>query len=672
VNELRAIGGWLERETRALRGYLGEPQLWGALLIGLLLWSLAYQATPPQVLYIGGNPQTHQRDFDTPYLDGFADSEPGDTAPTPWWQQRVPPYRWASGEATVRLPGLGGDQWAISVLASSGRPDGSAVTSRWRAGQNAPTALVIDALPRRYALMGQTNAGDLLLTLATPRFVAPNDPRDLGLVLYRIEATAVRGAGLQTPAPYQLALLTGILLIGYALARRLGLARGATLLLCVCVAGVFAGLLVAQRIVLAQYTPALIVLMGACYLLAVLVAPLVAAGARAAGFATTVGERGAVLATLVGAFGIRMAGMLHPYAIFSDLGFHVNNLDRFIRGEVFLYAGLPCELGGGQAPYPPGQYLVLAPLRPLLSADRQQRDWLVQGSNALFESTAAVLIWLLLRWAGLGRRAALLGAALYMLAPPLLRSFSVGEFANLFAQSLLLPLLLFLVLGTPQARRGPMTAIGVAVLAAILFSHTGLTISVLATLAAWLPLWWFSQQPRLRSWHLLAGGALALLLALALFYSNYTHLLIDRQVALAAATTNAQAQRCPPGLPLGDKLRATAQSAFGVDGMIPPLLLISGGLGALWLWRRGTARLDLALLACWAGTLLSLGTLLTSDEAVRWQPFLFPVLCLGSGPLFAAWLRRGRAGGLVVLALLGYLAWFGLDFWVRRIADYLH
>jgi len=622
------------------------------------------------VLSIGGNPQTHQRDFDTPYLDGFADSEPSDQATKLWWQQPVPPYRWASGEATVRLPGLGGDHWAISVLASSGRPDGSAVTSHWRADQNAPIPLVIDALPRRYAIIGQTSAGDLLLTLATPRFAAPNDPRDLGLVIYRIEATAVRATSLQTPAPYQLALLAGILMIGYALARRLGLPRGGTLLLCVGVAGICAGLLVAQRMALAQYTPALTVLLGACYLLTILVAPLVATGARAAGVATTIGERGAVLAMLIGAFGVRMAGMLHPYALFSDLGFHVNNLDRFIRGEVFLYAGLPCELGGGRAPYPPGEYLALAPLRSLLSDDRQQRAWLVQGSNALFESAAVVLIWLLLRWAGLGRRAALLGAALYVIAPPLLRSFSAGEFANLFAQSLLLPLLLFLVLGAPQARRGPMTAIGVVLLAAILFSHTGFTISVLATLAAWLPLSWFSQQPRLRSWHLLAGGALALLLALALFYSSYTQLLIERRVALAATT--ATAQHCPPGFPLSDKLKATAQSAFGVDGMIPPLLLISGALGALWLWRRGTARLDLALLACWAGTLLSLGTLLTSDEAVRWQPFLFPALCLGSGPLLAAWLRRGRAGGLAVLALLGYLAWFGLDFWVRRITDYLH
>src|SRR5690606_35530262 len=140
------------------------------------------------------------------------------------------------------------------------------------------------------------------------------------------------------------------------------------------------------------------------------------------------------------------------------------------------------------------------------------RQWLVQGGVALLESLSAAMIWLLLRHSGLSRRAALLAAALYVAAPPLLRSYSVGEMANLFGQALLLPLLLDLVAGARRAARGPVAALGAALLAAVLVSHAGMTISAVALLAAWLPLsllgrppgWLMGRLPLLAAW---AGAA---------------------------------------------------------------------------------------------------------------------------------------------------------------------
>jgi hypothetical protein len=78
------------------------------------------------------------------------------------------------------------------------------------------------------------------------------------------------------------------------------------------------------------------------------------------------------------------------------------------------------------------------------------------------------------------------------------------------------------------------------------------------------------------------------------------------------------------------------------------------------------------LAACWLGTLFSLVTLLASDQALRWQHFLFPALCLGAGPLLAAWMRRGRAGTVLALLVLLYLSWFGLELWARQIMVYGH
>src|SRR5207247_9898409 len=118
-----------------------------------------------------------------------------------------------------------------------------------------------------------------------------------------------------------------------------------------------------------------------CYLLAILLAPLLAAAAHAAGLRVRPGERDAALAATIGAFGMRMAGLLHPYAKFSDLDFKVHNFEAVIGGKLFLYAGLPCEAGGGQAPYPPAQYLALARLRVEFGTEHAQARVLVQGGN---------------------------------------------------------------------------------------------------------------------------------------------------------------------------------------------------------------------------------------------------------------------------------------------------
>jgi hypothetical protein len=678
VDDVRTIGVWLAREGGELLGRLREPGLWAALLAGLLLWSLAYQVAPGYTVLIGGDRQTHKRDYDRPFLlaGGFNAAEPDKGE---WWREQ--PYRWTTDDATVLLPGIGGGRWLVRVLARSGRPGGATVESRWQIGGDAPIALSIDGHPRIYRIVGGASDGDVRLTMRTPPFAAPGDSRTLGLAIHRIAVAPLDAPGPRTPALQQLALLAIIQLVCYCLVRRLGLTRRWSLALALSVAIVSAYMLATQRLALTIWTRPLAALSAICFLLAVLLAPLLAAAAHAFGLRVTRGERGAALGATVGAFALRMAGLLHPYAIFSDLGFNVHNLDEVIRGDLFLFAGLPCEAGGGRAPYPPAQYLTLAPLR-LLFGDEQQARRLIQGGNALLESCAAALIWLLLRRVGLGRRAALLGAILYVVAPPLLRSYSIGEFANIFGQSLLMPLLLFLALGAPHARRWPVALLGALLMLAILLGHTGMTLSAAALLLAWLPLWRFGHRPPVTpAWPLVAAGGAAVLAALALFYSfpGYVSLFEQRQTLAAEGTATAATAApelagagCPPGYPLGEKLRANLASGFGPGGTLVPLLGFAGALGVFALWKRQEARLDLVLLASWLGMLLSFATLLQTDQAVRWQHALFPALCLGTAPLLARWMRRGQAGWALALITLGYLIWFGLAQWVEQIVNYLH
>ena len=699
MNDLRAIASWLRREAGLLAGALRAPALWGVLAAALALWALAYQAPAAHTLHIGGDPATRLRGFDAPFLSGFNASEP--TRPgVEWHTLGERPYRWTTDEAEVQLPGVGGGAWLVSVAASSGPRE--SVQSHWQLGPAAALTVTVGAEPRVYHILATAEAGDVRLRMRAPPFPAPDDPRTLGLVIYRVSAAAT-GAPPYTPAPSALALLAAALIGAWCLARRL-LSSSAALPLAAGLAVIGALLLATRRVDIVVFLPLLAALVWICYLIAALLAPLLAAAARALGVSAGPAERDMALAATVAAFGVRVAGMLHPYAIFSDTRLHVNNLTEVALGALFLTEGLPCEAGGGQSPYPPGGYLTLMPGGLLIGDGALARQWLVQGGVALLESLSAAMIWLLLRHSGLSRRAALLAAALYVAAPPLLRSYSVGEMANLFGQALLLPLLLFLVAGAQRAARWPVAALGAALLAAVLVSHAGMTISAVALLAAWLPLWLLGRPP---GWlkgrlPLLAAWAGAAALVGLVYYSAFLGLFETRREQAAAQANLPAEQRCPPDRPLDDKLaRWVVGQVTSPQPALAGPLLIAGAAGALLLaWRpaggvgapgrsaglggdtgqengrerlRGAPRqLGVVLAACWLGTALSFGTLLNSDQAVRWQPFLFPALCIGAGIALEAWRRRGRAGRWAALAALIALIWYGLADWVRQVSDYLH
>ncbi|MBK9942898.1 MAG: hypothetical protein IPP13_14930 [Kouleothrix sp.] len=198
------------------------------------------------------------------------------------------------------------------------------------------------------------------------------------------------------------------------------------------------------------------------------------------------------MALVMLALALRLGGMLHPYAIFSDARLNTHNLTGVIQGTLLFTEALPSEAGGGEAPYPPGHYLIVAPLQLLIAPGEAALHTLEKLANALADSLVVGLLWHMLRRGGYGERAALLGAALYVLPGPLLKSLSVGEFANVFGQALALPLLAYLAL---SARRlaTPRGLAGLAALLALaLLGHLGVTISLAGMLAA-LGLIWLAR-----------------------------------------------------------------------------------------------------------------------------------------------------------------------------------
>jgi hypothetical protein len=420
-------------------------------------------------------------------------------------------------------------------------------------------------------------------------------------------------------------------------------------------------------------------------------------------------EAAQLLGLVLLAFALRMAGMLHPQALFSDLGFHANNLFAVSLGQVFFTAGLPSDAGGGRTPYPPGAYLMLLP-GALLAVGDEARKLLVQGGIALLDSLALVLIWIVLRRAGFSVIGAALGAACYLLPTPALESFSIGEYANLGGQALVLPLLALLGLA-PDARTReggadviaarassrpsrPLalsilspsrparpraflpTVLLTAAVAVSLLAHSGVTLQAGALLACVWALAWLEhlrgQTPAIHPLRLTLGAAAGLSLALLLFYSAPQFVML-----LEGSGERSPATGTSPLLVLADSVAALLGLANPQNTRVPlpPLIGPLGLVGLGLALRSGEPRiapLRLLLGGWWLGALLTLGLLVVSGQGVRWAIFLYPALCLGAGIALDAFWRRGRAGRLVALGALAVVLAFGMYTWVVTIRDFIH
>lgn len=657
-------------------------------LLPLLLWLLAYQLPAQIALRVGGDVSLQRRFDENPFLSQINGSEPPDRAACPddasrtcfWWQLLAPgerPYRWTSGETLATIPGLGGGPYIVEI-AARGQPGDRPTPSDWQiAGLSVSVDLPPDSI-RRYRILAPPDpSGDLRITLRTRPLDAPGDPRELGFVLYELRASQA-GGGPRAPAWPQIGWLSLALAAVYGVPRVLSVSPRLS-------AGLALGFGVALALALALARPELTIFAPTLAGMG-----LVAGLAAAAGWALTrhMGSDAAfarqVLALTLLALALRVGGMLHPHALYSDSRFHANKLFILSLGEVFQTAGLPSEAGGGQAPYPTGFYVLLLPGLLLPGIDRVD---LVQVGTALLDSLLLPMIALLIVGAGYDRRAALLGAACYLLPVTALASFSVGELANIGGQALAMGFVALLTLGA-LAPRSPKSggggwAFATAALAAGLLAHSGVTLSLGAFVAAaWLIVLAHSvsrrqartpspQRPTPISLTIVAAAGLAI--ALLIYYSAPIYL-----ESIAGRAGGVRGGTGPLAI-LGETLA-------GVLGLIPPrsrawplppLLgpLALTGMALLWAQRRArpaAAGLRLTLGAFWLGMLLTQALLLVADQGVRWSLFLYPALGLSAGPLLGALYSRGRAGRAAALSALGSILAYGLLVWIIQIRDYYH
>lgn len=649
--ELHAVGAWLV-----------APNLWLILVLSLLLWTLAYQQPTHYRLDFGGDRTTQRRYDDDPYLTNFNAPEPPDatwlTAPDPL------PYRWTQTTSTIRLPGLGGGLWVVRMHAQ-GQPHHDLTTTTWNDGGTPITIPITRSpIPRTYHILAQARDGDLTLSMTTPPLDAPGDPRSLGFIAF--DATFSPTSGARLPAITYLLMLAGVVALCDACLRRLGhSARSA--------ASVSLGLIISitflianHRLALTVAVPILLPLIATCYGLLVIGVRLLPHLQQMSQHPIALdAQRNAIIGLIVLAFALRLGGMLHPHTHDSDIGLNVHNLaaptQGVTTGEIYFTEALPGRAGGGQAPYPPGQYIILAPFQLLFTPSDAGRRLLLQIGNALIDSLVVGLLWYLLLRGGAGHRAALFGATLYLIAPPVLRSLSVGELANIFGQALALPILAALALVAHQLRDQRTWWTISALLTLALLGHLGVTIALALTLTCLGIVRLLTQRSTLLPLTLLVASAS--ISAILLYYSAFLPLLnVPR--ALAPTATHVS---------LSLRLINQLNDHRGTQGLMVLLGLL--GLGILRPRQSDTEPqkgLWLTLIAWWGAILLSFSLLIIANQSIRWQLFLAPLLCLGAGPTLAHLHKRGPTGTLLARTILIYLLIDGLTQWITQLQNYLH
>lgn len=624
---------------------------------------------------------------DKPYQLGFNAPE----------QAEIGHYRWTTGESVVRLPGLGGGPYRLTLyLAGSANPrptvevavNGTPLQTLTLTPGMAPYTVDVPA--------GATGGGDLNVQLRGSTFQSPGDRRQLGVVAQRVESVPSGDAGVLLP-PDRLALqFWAIVLIAYLIAAIAGFAPRACGVAGGSVALVGALLLLVNRPWLGVWlaTGGLWRATLAGLVLAILLRLALPPLCRLAGLRANGGDLRWPVLLAATFFVIHYGGDLHPHTRVVDIGFHANRYaDVNERGKLLLYVQSR-EWGTRETVYPPTAYLAMRPLRAL-APDTIGTILLFM---ALAEATRLCLVYLIARKATQSQRAAIFACVVFGIVPMAYLPFSWGIATNVFGAWWLTVIFTVLTLGYDRLRRPAVALLLTLAGALALLSHPGEFVLTVATLGLGVLVFGLAQRPRFGgTWPiLLACVAVAGLVAFGLLY----RLVAVDMLAKGAETigqklggASGDSATTPPGWRVGGAIddpiiglrgyRVTTIPALIWGGLVgywreavgyytlwPPILAVAG----LWLMRgtKSLARLRLASIVWWGvAAIFALAGLLL-NVYVRYAYYLLPVVAIGSGLVLARLARLPRRlrpwGQFAVALLLTGTAAYGLWFWYLRIS----
>ena len=639
-------------------------RVWGfylVLLLSLIVWVLAYQYKTTYSVDLGGL-------GDDAYVSGFHAKE----------HNADLNYRWSDSVSSVRFPGVGNQPIELTIDTIGFRPSGDPPTITVKARGRAIT-LQTHKEPHSDAFTlpaGDRWQGDLVLTVKSPTFTPPGDPRALGVIVDKVTIrpaspalTAIVTPSVDTIASMLLAL--ALLYIGAIVALRRPLYA---LLVIISLSGLATALIIYARPELGLLAPNLPSLSLWALLLSIVgraILDTLLSGRPNTQLATRNSQLATSLATaaFVLAFLLRFGGLIYPQFLTSDLNLHIHNVLKILAGQWVFPGFLP---DGTTVPYPPALYVLVAPLTWLFgSADETTGLILKWTASSTDAATCLALAWASARlWSARGGGIA---ALVYALSPAPFDLFSAGNYSNLFAQGVLnLTLLGGLVFLVDDGRRtmddgpsqsaarrpSPIVLLTLGFFLTV-FGHYGMMLATLALMALFAG-WTLLTARRVRvaaSWWLVGAFGIALVGSFALYYWRFTTEMRN-QLTGVLARVGGQGTATTPSRGIGTIFRRLGEKVGLLVGFGA---LLAGAFGAAL-----TGRANLAvrgLLFAWlaASTIFALLDQALGD-AIRWYYLAAAAIALLAGRYLALLLLRRRAANLLVtlslLTMLAHLLWF--------------
>jgi hypothetical protein len=639
-------------------------------------------------------------------------------------------FRWTAGRSLIILPGLGAR--AIDLEIHS-HPISAAMAANgprtWTLVADGGELVTVPVQPQGGALrvlIAPSSNPDHTLELRSTTSIPPGDTRALGVL---VDGVVVRSpAQLHWPAWRAiLAWITALALVWIAI-RRLGFGSASALRLSgplvalACIADLLdpprfalgaepaliaTGLALALAIGLTATRRNLYVLacglalaslglQGAerwwsqCAMLAAAGLALAAVGRtraealwRAAADTPGAGTTRTLALITVGVFALRYGGKIYPEAMPGDIGFHINRFADTLRGTVLLLS----KNRGVDFPYPSALYVLLAPLN-LIAPDRAV---LLQMSAALMDAASPAVVFVIARRSGLIRAEpfALLASGLYALGGagfmPTWWNFSTHIFAQFAHLTLIGAIVVAWDRLDARSGRRMWPAIGALVVLQLLvyLGHFGFWINMSLLAAFGLTLlvlnWLRTGAGRPALLVLISSLMAAQLIAVLLFYSAYTDLLLGQIQRAAAGGLTGVAGRAP--VPAEILWRTLRDGLYAHIGLLPIPLALCGAALALarprpartsrrvHLRKRSHVTLALMLITFGLGASFAVLPFVTgSTLSTRWLMFAMWALCVGAAASAEQLWRRGRAGRMLAALVIAYPLWISAAMWVAALA----
>ncbi|MEI7644126.1 MAG: hypothetical protein WCJ55_07580 [Chloroflexales bacterium] len=633
--------------TNQIRQYAAALGAFAALLIVFL----AAPQLPLRYLIDAGYEEGVGSDL--PFLRGFNVAE-SDVHGT---------YRWTDDGATIRVPGVGYRPLALRLrffpVGAETMAVGPRSTDVYADGLRLASLPVIATGSTQTILLPPSASGTLAITLRTTTFSPPGDARRLGTPLGAAEVISLSGGGLVAPDwPATMAWLGAAAMVWLALRHALGSGGPAGRL-----HGVFVALVAIAAIL---DPPRWAAGAGAALIAAALAYPL-AVGLRAGlpplarrlAVPLDAPTLGGLSAICVIAFAMRYGGRIYPSSMHGDIGFQINRFNDAAWGLIFILS----KNRGVDFPYPPGPYLVIAPLTLLGISP----STILPFGAALADAMGAAVIYAIASRV-MCMRAALLAAAVYVFTAATLMttwwSFDTHIYTQLFHLLTVAALCWAMEAwqGNDRRRRLAWGAAVFVLLNLVFLGHFGFLINTallvgMLTALTWLISWRGAAWAQAARWPLSLALGGALIFAGVCFYSAYIPLFLSQIATARVGGLSAVAGRAPASRAvMWDTLwRAGLLTHFGLF----PIPLALGGIGMLARDRAeghglGRRQVVLALMLgslavgiCFAA--LPFITLATNSP--RWLMFLAWVVALGAAMASEAIWRRGWAGRIAILAM---------------------